>query len=163
MLAGDAANLRTGVSTGPSRYALIETLRRGEFAEVDAASFKQISAALAKQFGANLDSPPMDLKAQQDELNHKLKAVGAKNDVALDKPVQLGALFAKPDTYGFGMITPISGRGSSIKMISAATTLRVQNRLLYAFVYAPYTGDDSVRWVRNTSEQWADAILKANQ
>lgn len=41
--------------------------------------------------------------------------------------------------------------------------MRVQNRLLHTYVYAPYAGDDSVRWVRDTSEHWADAILKANQ
>jgi hypothetical protein len=163
VLAGDAANLRAGVATGASRYALVETLRRAEFAEVDAASFKQISATLSQQYGTGQDNPRTDVKPLQDELNHKLKALGATNEVALDKPVQLGAFFSKPDAYCFGMITPISGGGSSINMVSAVITLRVQNRLLYAYVNARYAGDDSVRWVRNTSEQWADAILKANQ
>jgi hypothetical protein len=163
LLAGDAANLRGGIATGPSRYALVETLRRSEFAEVDAASFKQISATLAKQYGTSQDSPLTDVKQQQDEINHKLKALGVTDEVALDKPVQLGAFFSEPNAYCFGMIGPISGGGSSMKMVSAVITLRVQDRLLYAYVYATYAGDDSVRWVRDTSEQWADAILKANQ
>jgi hypothetical protein len=163
LLAGDATNLRAGSPKGLSRYALVETMRRAEFAEVDAASFKEISATVAKQFGANQDSQATDLKKQQDELNHKLNAVGAANEVTLDKPVQLGAFFSKPDAYCFGMIAPISGGGSSVKMVSGVTFLRVQNRLVYAYVYASYTGDDSVQWVRNTSEQWADTILKANQ
>lgn len=163
MLADDAVNLRTGVAKSPSRYALVETSRRGEFSEVDAATFKQISATLAQQLGGSQDSPLTDMKTQQDELNHKLKAVGATKELTLDKPVQLGTFFSKPDAYGSGMIVPVSRGGSSIKMVSGLTTLRVQNRLLYLFVYALYTGDDSVRWVRSTSEQWADAILKANQ
>lgn len=158
-----AAKVRAGIAFGPSRYALVETLRRGEFAEVDAATFKQISAALAKEFGASQDSPPMNLKAEEDELNHKLKAVGATNELTFDKPVQLGAFFSKPNAYGYGMILPISSGGPSVKVVSGITCLRVQNRMLYAFVYAPYTGDDSVQWVRKTSEDWADAILKANQ
>jgi hypothetical protein len=162
LLAGDVANLRTGTPKVLSHYALVETLRRAEFAEVDAASFKEISAALAKQYGTVQDSSLTDAKALQDELNHKLKAAGAPNEVSIDKPVQLGVFFSKPDAYCFGMVTPGSSGGPSIKVVSGVTTLRVQNRLLYAYVYAAYTGDDSVQWVRKTSEQWADAILKAN-
>ena len=111
LVAGDAANLRAGTPKGFSRYALVETLRRAEFAEVDVASFKEISASVAKQFGANQDSQSSDLKTQQDELNHKLKAVGSANEVALDKPVQLGAFFSKPDAYCFGAIALVSSGG----------------------------------------------------
>lgn len=166
LLAGEATNLRAGLPNGLSRYAVVETSRRAEFAEMDAASFTQISATVAKQFATNQDSSPMSAKTQQelqDELNHKRKAMGAKNEIALDKPVPLGAFFAKPDACGFGLITPVSGGGSTTRTVSGVIFLRVQNRLLYAYVYAPYTGDDSVQWVRKTSEQWADAILKANQ
>lgn len=161
LLDADAANLRAGVTKGASRYAVVETLRGAEFAELDASSFQQISATLAKQYGTSQESP-LDMKSQQDELNHKRKAVGATDEITLDKPVQLGAFFSKPDAFCFGSIAVISGSGSSVKMVSASTTLRVQNRLLYTFVFAAYTGDDSVQWVRKTSEQWADAILKAN-
>jgi len=162
VLAGDAANLRAGVAKGASRFALVETLRRAEFAEVDATSFKQLSATLAQQYGTGQDTPQTDFKPLQDELNHKLKALGDANEVALDKPVQLGAFFSKPDAYCFGMITPVSYGGSSNNMVSAVIILRVQNRLLYAYVNARYEGDDSIRWVRNISARWTDAILKVN-
>ena len=163
LLATDIANLHAGVVRGASRYALIETLRGAEFAELDAASFRQVSVAVAQRFGANLDSQPIDLKAQEEELNHKLKAVGNTNALTLDKPVLLGALFSRPDACGFGMVATVSGNGASVKMVTGMTVLRVQNRLLYAFVYSSYKDEDSVQWVRNTSEQWVDAILKANQ
>ncbi|MBB5061482.1 hypothetical protein HDF16_006218 [Granulicella aggregans] len=163
VLADDAANLRGEVPKGASRYALVETLRRAEFAEVDATSFKQMSATLAQQYGTGQNNPQTDLKPLQDELNHKLKALGSANEVALDKPVQLGAFFTRPDAYCFGMISPISSGESSINMVTAVIVLRVQNRLLYAYVSARYAGDESVRWTRSTSEQWTDAILKANQ
>jgi hypothetical protein len=48
-------------------------------------------------------------------------------------------------------------------MVAGVTVLRVQNRLLYAYIYSAYKDEDSVQWVRKTSEQWADAILNANQ
>jgi hypothetical protein len=39
----------------------------------------------------------------------------------------------------------------------------VQSRLIYAYVFSAFKDEDSVQWVRKTSEQWADAILKANE
>jgi hypothetical protein len=77
--------------------------------------------------------------------------------------VQLGAFFSKPNTCGFGIIQQISTGGSVVKMVAGVTILRVQNRLLYTYVFSAYKDEDSVQWVRKTSEQWADAILKANQ
>ncbi|MBS1800461.1 MAG: hypothetical protein JSS95_11600 [Acidobacteria bacterium] len=163
LLADDAANLRARVAKGASRFALVETLRRAEFTEVDATSFKQISATLTQQYGTDKNNPQTDFKAMQDELNHKLKALGATTEVALNRPVPIGAFFSKPDVFCFGMITPISSGGSSANMVSAVIILRVQNRLLYAYLDSRYEGEESLKWVRNTSEQWADAILKANQ
>ena len=83
--------------------------------------------------------------------------------MTLDKPMQLGVFFSKPNACSFGIIQQISAVGSSVKMVAGITILRVQNRLLYAYIYSAYKDEDSVQWVRKTSEQWADAILKANQ
>lgn len=137
LIAGDATNVRAGVPKSLSRYALVETLRRAEFAEVDAASFKEISASVAKQFEADQGGPLTDPKTQQDEINHKIRAAGGTAEVALDKPAPLGAFFSKPDAYCFGMIALMSGGGSRYKTVSGVTFLRVHNRLLYAYVLCP--------------------------
>ena len=161
LTADDSANLRSGVSKPFSRYALVETLRRAEFTDINADTYKQVADAVAQQFGAALDAPTKD---QQDVINRKLKAMrGVDATLTVDKPMPLGALFAKPNARGFGMIEPISGGASSVRMVVGMTILRVQSRLIYAFVYSVYKDDESVQWVRTTSEKWADAILKANQ
>lgn len=159
--AEDSANLRSRISKGFNRYALVENLRRAEFIDFDPDTFKQVSDSVAQQFGATLNA---SMKDYQEELNHKLKAMrGVDTTMTLDKPVQLGVLFSKPNACSFGMIESYSAAGNSVKMVAGMTILRVQNRLIYAYVYSVYKDDDSVQWVRNTSEQWADAILKANQ
>jgi hypothetical protein len=161
LTAEDSANLRSGVSKGFPRYALVENLRRAEFIDVDAESFKQVSDGMATQFGAALNASTKDL---EEELNRKLKAMrGTDTAMTLDKPIQLGAFFSKPNACSFGVIQPISAAGISVKMVAGVTVLRVQNRLLYAYVYSVYKDEDSVQWVRKTSQQWADAILNANQ
>jgi hypothetical protein len=158
--AEDSANVRSGVSKSFSHYALVENLRRAEFVDLDPDTFKQISDEMAVQLGAQFNASNRDL---EEELNRKLKAMrGSDLTVTLDKPIQLGALFSKPNACGFGIIQPISAAGTSVKMVAGVTLLRVQNRLLYAFLYSAYKDEDSIQWVRKTSEQWADAILKAN-
>ncbi len=87
---------------------------------------------------------------------------GRSIEVTRDKPVLLGTLFSKQDAYGFGSINTLSTPGASVKMVTGMTILRVQSRLLYAFVFANYKDEDSVQWVRKTSEDWVDAILKSN-
>lgn len=161
LLAEDAANVHAGVSKPLSHYALVETLRRTEFANIDDKTFKEVTESMAQQFGATLEA---SMKDQEQELNHKLKAMrGDVATITLDKPVQLGSFFCKLDACGFGTIMPVSTAGSAVKMVTGSTLLRVQNRLLYVFVYAIFKDEDSVQWVRKTSELWADSILDANK
>jgi hypothetical protein len=161
LTAEDSANLRSGVSNGLSRYALVENLRRAEFMDVDADIFKQVSEGMAQQFGVVLNASTKD---EEEELNRKIKSMrGVDAALTLDKPMQLGVLFSKPNACSFGIIQQISASGSSVKMVAAITILKIQNRLIYAYLYSMFKDEDSIQWVRKTSEQWADAILKANQ
>jgi hypothetical protein len=159
--AEDFANVRSGTAKPFGRYAVVENLRRAEFADINADLFKQVSAGAAEQIGAVLDS---SMKDPQEEINHKLKAMlGSDKAITLDKPLQLGAFFSKPNACSFGMIESVSTSGSAVKMVAGMTIMRVQNRLIYAYVFSAFKDEDSVQWVRKTSEQWADAILKANE
>lgn len=160
-LPDDAATMRSGGAYSLKQYALVEVLRRAEFATVAPDLFKQVEDAMATQFGADLNA---SLKDQQDELNHRLKALNGDSaaTVSLDKPVLLGVLFSKPDACGFGVIMPVSAKGTTIKMAAGIVVMRVQQRLVYAYIYTEYKDEASVQWVRKTAETWADAILAAN-
>jgi hypothetical protein len=48
-------------------------------------------------------------------------------------------------------------------MAGCLALLRVRGRILSVFTYAAYKDEGTVSWVKTTSEQWADAILKANE
>jgi len=158
----DIAKFPTGPEGGLTRYALLETLRQDEFSEIDDTFFAQAKELVAKQFGTTPDAAVWDIKTGQDELNHKLKVQGSTAEVSLDKPVTLGVFFSKPEAIGFGALMNVNSGGTTQKMVLGMSFLRARNRILYAFVYTRYTGDESVAWVRTTSEQWTNAILKAN-
>jgi hypothetical protein len=116
---------------------------------------------VATQFGANLEA---DVKTAQDDLNHNLKELNSKSTtVAIDKPFPIGTLFSKPDAAAFGMIESVSKQGPETKMAVVIVVLRAQNRVLFLYLYSIYKDESTVQWLRNTSEQWADAVLAANK
>lgn len=157
----DLDTLRSGAAAALGRYALVEIPRRAEFADVTPELFKQLSDTIGTQFGAEVEST---LKDQQDEVNRRRKALGsAASDITLDKPVQLGTLFSKPDAAAYGMIMAVSTGGKTRKMIMGMLVVRVQSRVLLIYMYGEYKDQSSVDWIRTTDEHWADAILQANK
>ncbi len=157
----DLHQILAGGDTPLARYALVEIPRQAEFAEVDSATFKTVADSMAKEFGANLGA---DTKTAQDDLNHNLKELNSKAaTIAIGKPFPLGALFSKPDAAAFGMIESVSTQGPETKMAVAIVVLRAQNRVLFLYLFSMYKDESTVQWVRNTSEQWADAVLAANK
>jgi hypothetical protein len=157
----DDLKSRIAGSADLSQYALVEVPRRAEFATVTPELFKQVSAGMAQQFGAAVE---LSLKDEQDEINRKLKSLnGTASTISLEKPLMLGTFFSKPDACSFGMILQMASNGNQKKLATAVTVMRVQERVLFLYTYAEYLNEDSVNRLRTTAEQWADAVLKANQ
>lgn len=142
------------------KYALIEVGRRVEFTEIDSATFQQIAVVLGKQSGGDISEFS---KNGQEEINQNLKALGNSANVKIDKPVPLGIFFSKTNAIGVGSITPYVVNGVTTNMAGCLALLRVRGRILSVFTYAAYKDEGTVIWVKTTSEQWADAILKANE
>lgn len=151
----------TAGPTSLTRYALVEVPRSAEFATVTPEVFKQISDGMAQQFGVAVAAA---LKDQEEEVNRRLKVYSSSAPtITMDKPFMLGTFFSRPDTCSFGMILQMAANGSPKKEVAAISVARVQERVLFLYLYADYVNDDSVKWVRTTAEQWSDSVLKANQ
>jgi len=156
----DSAALRDGKSQPLSKYALLEIPRSAEFADITPNLYKQVADSVAKQFEGDLDAT---LKDQEEELNRRLKALNSSaGTMTFDKAAPLGTFFSKSDACAFGMLTPVAINGTSTKVAMGLIVVRVQNRVLFGYLYSTYKDEGSITWLRKTSEQWADAILKAN-
>ncbi len=131
-----------------------------EFTEVTPEIFKQVADSVGAQFGATIDST---IKDQQDEVNRRIKDLGSSKSVTLDKPIQLGVFFTKPDAVSYGMVMPVTVDGVPKKVAMSMIVLRAQQRLLFLYVFDEYKDESSVQWVRTTGEHWTDVILQANK
>jgi len=157
----DLAIIKSGGKAMPSQYALVEVLRRGEFMDLSAKDYKDMADTLEQQFGAVLSTA---IKEGEDELNRRIKEQNLDDaKISLDKPVQLGGFFSKTDAYGTGIIMPVTTNGVTTKVVAGIIFLRVKNRLLFVYLYSVYKDQGTVIWMRKTTENWADAILKANE
>jgi hypothetical protein len=157
----DLAALRAGSKKTLTKYAMVEVPRKGEFAEFSAGDFKDLADGAAQQIGVAMDSA---VSEGEETFNRRMKSLELDNlTVKLDKPVQLGTLFSRSDAIGFGMILPVTVAGTTTRMIAGVIFLRVKNRVLFAYLYGSYKDESSAQWIRKASEEWVDAILKANQ
>ena len=77
--------------------------------------------------------------------------------------LQLGSLFSKQDSYGFGMVMPVAMGGQKKKMVVSAIAMRIKQRLLFLYLCAEYKNEETIKWIRKVSEDCADAILNANK
>lgn len=143
------------------KYAMAQVSRRGEYINCGSKDFKEITAGAKKQFGDIMNST---MKEVEEEFNRRMKSLDLEKAViSLGKPIQLGCLFSKQDAYGFGMIMPISTEETKKEMAAGCALLRVNQRLLFFYLYAEYKDEDTIKWIRKTTENWADAILMANK
>ena len=158
VLTNDLPRLKKGSDDIMSKYALVQVPRRAEYKDCGPSDFKN---AVKGQFGELVNS---SMKEVEEEFNRRMKSLDL--DVAkmsMGKPVQLGCLFSKQDIYGFGMIMPLSMSGKDIKMVMGASLMRVKRRVIFVYLCAEYKNEDTVKWIRKTTEDWADVILKANK
>jgi len=160
VLTNDLPSFKSGSNQQLLRYAMVEVPRDGESADFTAKDFKEMTDSANQELGNAMTSTSREM---EEEYNRKVKALNLDAQASLDKPVSLGCLFSKRDAYGFGMLMSVTMHGTTTNMINASALVRVRNRLVFAYVYAVYKDQSSLQWARKAVEDWADAILKANE
>lgn len=160
ILQKDLPSLHDGSRQTLTPYAMVEVLRSGEDMSINADDFKGIADSISKQAGELVDS---SFKESEDEFNRKMKAMNLNLQVTYGKPVMLGTFFFKTDAYSFGMTAPVTANGQTTGMVVGTVLLRVKSHIVFAYFYTAYKDDQTPGQVRAVSEQWADAILAANQ
>lgn len=157
----DFALLKSGKLKSLPRYALVEVPRTAEFMDLTPVAFKEVIDSTNKEMGSNLDA---DVKQYQVELNQRMKDLNLeKAKVGLNKPIALGRFFSEQDAYGLGMMMPVKADGTTTRIVAGIVLLRIKNRLVFGYLYSVYKDEETLSWVRKSSEEWADAILKANR
>ena len=161
VLEKDVAALHNGSKETLTPYAMVEASRATETTDYSASGFKDVVDLVSTiQVGASVDS---SFKESDAEFNQKMKAMNLNVQVSQGKRVMLGTFFYKTDAYASGEIAPVTVNGQATAVVMSTVLLRARNRLLYAYFAEVYKDDQTPGKVRAASEQWADAILAANQ
>jgi CxxC motif-containing protein len=157
----DLAEIAKGMHRELPRYSLVEVPRAVEFADIDEMTFKTVVETTKKQFAAGVLTTAA--KSEEEDINRKIAALGMKTGkITLEKPVHLGTIFSKPNSYASAMMMPVTTNGKTMNMVASIGMFRLRNRLVLGYIYSEYKDEDSVHWVSRVTEEWADALLKAN-
>ncbi|MDD4202171.1 MAG: hypothetical protein PHQ52_01760 [Candidatus Omnitrophica bacterium] len=142
-----------------SKSAAIQVFRQGEYQAFGESDFNELVEYEKSAAGAELSSIATDTEA---EMNRRMDSLNLEQ-VKINTPLDLGALFSKPNAYSFGMIVKYSDNVKTWTTVIATTYIRVRDRLLFAYVTATYKDSETIAMVSKVSEEWADAIIAANQ
>ncbi|MGH9583340.1 MAG: hypothetical protein ACRD4O_10425 [Bryobacteraceae bacterium] len=151
-------------TNAPSTYAMVEVLRRAEYWNCSSEEFvqaaSQVMDEMSKSGGGSLMSDARD--ETQEEINRRLQSLDlGKMEIGSMK--MIGSFFSKTDASGVGMLAAVK-YGNQVNTIAMSMALlRVKQRVLFLYFYAPYKDANTILWLRHTSESWADALLAANR
>jgi len=89
-------------------------------------------------------------------------SVAIGSSLKMGEAVPLGVFDETPDSVCFSILVKAQGRIGELVMITACSTVRVNNRVLSLYATAPYRGKSDIEWARRSVQRWRDAVLKAN-
>ena len=155
----DLAKFGTPEAEGLSRYMMVQIARQGEFTDLTSSDF----ADLVKDIEAEMaDIMPSAMEEVNEEMGKRLKDLDIEK-MEVGQPEMLGKLFAKPDASSLAMMMPLQEGTKTTKMICSISFIRLNNKLLFAYVYGEYEGEETLAWVKDVTQKWVDAMLLANQ
>jgi hypothetical protein len=153
------ALLKKGKGKLYSRNGLVEVSRRGEFTNYTAESFQELTQSIDKKLSTSMGPYESDA---QNQLNRRLQQLN-QGEITLDQPTQLGILFSKQGAYAFASAAPAQLDGATSTRLIATILICVKSRVIFVYLSDLYKGQETVKWARALSEEWADAILLANK
>ncbi|MCK9555773.1 hypothetical protein M0R36_08180 [bacterium] len=142
-----------------SRYMMLQVARGAEYMSCGPEDFKIVIESMSEAMSQGMKDTIDEANA---EISRRLKALNV-DEVKLDKPEMLGQIFSITDAAAFAMVMSVKEGARTTKMICGLCTIRVKSKLLFAYVYSEYKDEASVDWVCKTTENWAKALLNANQ
>ncbi|MDD5644622.1 MAG: hypothetical protein PHO00_04150 [bacterium] len=142
-----------------SRYMMLQVPRGAEYAACGPEDFKVVVESMSDVMNHGMKDTIDEANA---EISRRLKTLDL-DEVKLDKPEMLGQIFSITDAAAFAMIMSVKEGTKTTKMICGLCILRAKSKLLFAYVYSEYENETSVNWVCRTTENWANALVKANR
>ena len=138
-------------------YMLVEVLRQAEYIDLLPDDFKGLVSEIKTSMTDNLSEITDNTNAQMAER----ESVIGKMEIGATEI--LGYFLDIDNAYGIIMAANVSAAGITKRIVCGTSFLRLNNRMIYMYVYATYKDDSSVQWVKDISTKWIKEILATNK
>jgi len=162
----DVERMRQGMEPEFLRYAMVQTFRDLENRRLGQADIEEIKRMMRGDGMRRLyDELAGQIEAEVDGSSARFSQEfleGKALELEMGRMEVLGLLFERPNaTSHAGLIKYQSSFGDGT-MVMGNTTMVVNGKVLYAFLYSDFEGKEDVDWVAQTMQDWVDAINAAN-
>lgn len=163
VLKGDFNDVMDGVSNADIEYSNLSRYARVQVQDkdtnFDSKTFQKAVTRAKNEVGDSLATTKEEPKKM---LIKRLKALDLKGD-KLKERTSLGRLFSNPNAYSYAVLIKEKKDGKTFYVLAGFTLIRVKNKLLSTYIYANYKNKKTLKWLRETSEQWSNSILETNK
>lgn len=108
------------------------------------------------------DSVASNVKESKEMFLKRVDSLGVYSD-QLDTRTSLGRLFSKSNAYGYGVLIKDKREDETAYVVAGFAIIRVNDKMLSIYLYAPYKDANTLTWIQKTTERWSDAILASNK
>ena len=168
LLVSDCELLRNGSVPKYEHYTKVSVLRVARELTVSSAMMAEAVASFRKNAGNYLDpnGPTMKSLAKKAERGlTEVDAVETKLDFAQTQ--HLGDFGARPDVHSFLLLMTVSvsagGSTATVPMLASLSFVRVNERIIYVYVFKRYRAEADVEEIKQFTTKWATAIVAANK
>jgi len=163
----DCELLRKGLAPTYNHYTKVSVLRAQRDMDITRQLMSYAVHGYRVSAGAVLDPNSPEMKSVIKQIDRELTDIDSKETkVDFSKPLQLGEFDQRPDVNSFLLLITVKinsgGTVATLPMLTSASFVRVNERLIYVYVYKRYQTEADYEAVKQFTRQWTTSIVAAN-
>jgi hypothetical protein len=144
-------------------YAKFSVGRRIKDLDCSPQNFATTVAGFKAFFPTLLDPNSQATKQLESDISGELKELSGKDQtVRLSGQKNLGYFQETPDVFSGLSAVNLEVNGKSMPLIGSASLVRVNDRLIFLYVYKQTTSKDDVALMMDLAKKWTASVLFAN-
>lgn len=164
---GDLERIMKGEVPEYRRYMMVQVFRKFEQMTISGSQFAQFADKARREQGTLSEESKAKTQRLVNQAGREiLEGYDLAADIRIGEPVSLGVFVDKSDTIAYATLTKYQVATEESKqdvvLASAGCFVNVKSKILYLYIFGRYDDSKDLEWVRTTSGQWADQILRAN-
>ena len=151
-------------SPGLRRYVMVQTLRQAERDVITAQGMSEVKEQLRTQYKSTIVAMQPQVDAFMATTSQKLGAQAGRPELSIKvgESIPLEIFDERATSISMAVLSKVNVSTAAvireIPLVVAMTTMTIQGKLVYVFVYAVYDGPADLEWARAATLEWLSSL-----